>query len=560
MIPNVTRGGRTRGLLRYLTRPEQAVKPGEDQRVELHANPRLVAGSERLMAEWAGYDLSPRYNPSAADQIAAWLDQPRLRSGTRVTVRRKDDGGNVLTDERAAPQRVDAHVWHCSLSLHPDEAALSDQQWRTIAEEFVQGMGFDQQRCRWLALRHGASAGGNDHVHVVVQLVGETGRAANVHNDRPRAQENCRQLEQRHGLRPVEGRQAKRGARATSYRQRYRAERQHEQAAQREQASPPSPEPDRELLERAVRQSAAASAAEGEFVRRLRSGGVIVRPRFEAGRDDRVVGYSVALTPAEGKPIVPHAGGKLAKDLTLPRLRATHEWRADDPDAIGEWQRARDGLESSNGPESDPWLRPSPTWDQALAELEALRDAARDLPGASAGERAQLAGTAAAVFHGWASLEGDHQAALRDTAQRLALSAQIRAAEARLAAPLPRPRDAALLLLAAGQPKNRTVQMMALAQLMGGLLDALARAHQAVGELQQARALAHAVAELAPLREELARQRAAEDPAWASEQQALALARRARPPAGARPSPTPPAPSPAPTRPPSQSQSPKRKR
>ena len=64
MIPNVTRGGRARGLLRYLTRPEQAVKPGEDQQqVELHVNPRLVAGSERVMAEWAGYDLSPQVQP-----------------------------------------------------------------------------------------------------------------------------------------------------------------------------------------------------------------------------------------------------------------------------------------------------------------------------------------------------------------------------------------------------------------------------------------------------------------------------------------------------------------
>jgi len=92
-------------LLRYLTRPEQAVKPGEDQQVELHGNPRLVAGSERLMAEWAGYDLSPAYNPSAADQIAGWLDQPRLRSGTRVTVPRRHDDGNVLTQERAATER-----------------------------------------------------------------------------------------------------------------------------------------------------------------------------------------------------------------------------------------------------------------------------------------------------------------------------------------------------------------------------------------------------------------------------------------------------------------------
>ena len=60
-----------------------------------------------------------------------------------------------------------------------------------------------------------------------MQLVDEHGRAANVHNDRPRAQEACRQLEQKHGLRVVEGRQAKRGARATDGRQRYRAEREH---------------------------------------------------------------------------------------------------------------------------------------------------------------------------------------------------------------------------------------------------------------------------------------------------------------------------------------------
>ena len=47
MIPNVTRGGRARGLLRYLTAPkEQAVDA--EQRLEpreLHTNPHLVAGS-----------------------------------------------------------------------------------------------------------------------------------------------------------------------------------------------------------------------------------------------------------------------------------------------------------------------------------------------------------------------------------------------------------------------------------------------------------------------------------------------------------------------------------
>ena len=100
---------------------------------------------------------------------------------------------------------------------------------------------------------------------------------------------------------PVEGREAKRGARATSYRQRYRAEREYERAVKDGQPWPASREPDREVLERAVRLSAAASASEGEFVRRLRAEGLIVRPRFAAGREDQVVGYSVALTPAEGQ-------------------------------------------------------------------------------------------------------------------------------------------------------------------------------------------------------------------------------------------------------------------
>ena len=165
----------------------------------------------------------------------------------------------------------------------------------------------------------------------------------------------------------VEGRDRKRGARATKYQQRYRAEEQHKQGLTG------SPEPDREILERAVRRLAAASASEGEFVRRLRAEGLIVRPRFAAGRDDQVVGYSVALTPADGKRVVPHSGGKLAKDLTLPRLRGTHGWTADEPDAIEEWRRAFHGEPAGAGAESNPWVQ-KPSWDEALRQLRELRD------------------------------------------------------------------------------------------------------------------------------------------------------------------------------------------
>ena len=94
-------------------------------------------------------------------------------------------------------------------------------------------------------------------------------------------------------------------------------------------------------LERSGRAAAAASLDEGEFVRRLHQAGVSVRARFAADRDDVVAGYSVALRPRNGgEPIVWHGGGRLARDLTLPRLRdrwpdtpqsakgGVDEWRA----------------------------------------------------------------------------------------------------------------------------------------------------------------------------------------------------------------------------------------
>jgi hypothetical protein len=133
-------------------------------------------------------------------------------------------------------------------------------------------------------------------VHVVVGLVDEAGRAVSVHLDRPRAQKCARELERRHGLRVVEGRDRGRGVRSTNCRQAKRAQRDHDRNALRV----PSPEPDRERLERAVRIASAAADSEADFVRRIRDGGrLLIRPRFAAGCDDQVVGYSVALRPAQ---------------------------------------------------------------------------------------------------------------------------------------------------------------------------------------------------------------------------------------------------------------------
>ena len=533
MIPAVSRGGRMRGLLRYL------VGPGHDGE---HHEPHVVAGQGAEL--WRGVQL----DGWAADEIARQLDAPRLRSRARVTVARKTAGGGVAVDERGRPERADAHVWHCSLSLHPDETRapegepLSDERWAEIAQEFIGAMGFAEQR--WVAVRHGLTKNGGDHVHLVVQLVGEDGRAAGVHNDRPRAQEACRQLERRHGLRIVEGRDRKRGAAATRYRQRYRSEREHDQGVIA------SPEPDREQLERAVRRLAAASGRESEFVRRLRGEGLIVRPRFAAGRADQVVGYSVALTPAEGKDIVPHSGGRLAKDLTLPRLRAAHGWTAADPEAVGEWRRAFDGEPPGVGAESNPWLA-LPSWEEALEQLRALRASAQSLAPGEQGAWAQAAGHGAAVLYGWAQLAGERDAlVLRELGRQLSLSAQVRAAQANAERPVPAARSVAVLCAALARPGNQTLFWLALAQELQALALALRDMHQAAGEAQRAAALAAAVhRELAPLTARLDDEHAAADRGYAETRTALRLARAAQPPLSSAPHPGPSSPPISPQRP-----------
>jgi len=148
MMPNVVRGDRMGGLLTYLV--------GEGRHNE-HTDQHLVAGDGALMA-WHG---DAELDRDAALAIARHLDQPRTAFDTEVP------GG---------------HVWHCSLSLRPG-TELSDETWGAIAGRFVSKMGFDDQdgtraACRWVAVRHGLSQGGNDHVHLVVNLVREEGPRA----------------------------------------------------------------------------------------------------------------------------------------------------------------------------------------------------------------------------------------------------------------------------------------------------------------------------------------------------------------------------------------------
>ena len=238
-----------------------------------HEAPRLVAGSAE--ACWMAADRV--LERADAGELGRFLDEPRKLFGTEVQVAERDEHGRLVGTRPA-------HVWHCSLSLPPDEAALSDERWSEITEAFVSAMGFvgedPQPQCRWVAVRHGASSGGNDHAHVVVGLVAEDGSKARVHHDFDRAHRACRELEQRFGLQRLEARTRGTGSRGIQPGERMadtRRGRDHgPQGHQPERGS-------RETLERIVRGCAAASRTESEFIRALREHDVPRPPALRGG-------------------------------------------------------------------------------------------------------------------------------------------------------------------------------------------------------------------------------------------------------------------------------------
>lgn len=298
MIPKVSRGADMPGLMAYLFGPG---------RHNEHVDQHVVAAYDGCGAEsvlWQSQRGEQRRVLGEARRLGHEIDYPHAR--WRVDVAR-------------------GHVWHCSLSIPAEEGPLTDEQWAIAARTVVDRLGFSAASghapCRWAAVRHGTSTGGNDHIHIAVDLVREDGTRASTWKDYPAVGKVATELETRFGLAHVEGR-----IRGASLGEASRADR--EITARHDG---PSAQPLRHRLEQRVRAVAGAQSSETEFVAQLRHDGLLVRPRW--GQDGTVTGYAVAEDPGRGgrtglrrdtgtRGPIWFGGGTLATDLTLPRLRA----------------------------------------------------------------------------------------------------------------------------------------------------------------------------------------------------------------------------------------------
>jgi len=278
VIGKVLRGERPAGLIYYLYGPG---------RNEEHTDPHIVAG-------WR--------HPA---ELEPPLREDRRRDFRRLT-------GLLAQTLAAAGDRAPRRpVWHCVARAAPIDRMLSDDEWAQVAHEIMHRTGLapygqEDDAVRWVAIRHAPG-----HIHIVATLARQDGARPRVSNDYYRVREACQAIEERFGLRrtaPGDRTAACRPTRAET-----------EKTRRRGWAEPP-----RVTLKRAVSAAAAAAASEPEFFTHLAQAGVLVRKRFSTRDPGQVTGYAVALatdTTRDGGPVW-YSGGKLAADLTLPKLRA----------------------------------------------------------------------------------------------------------------------------------------------------------------------------------------------------------------------------------------------
>ncbi|XAS78309.1 hypothetical protein V3G39_17925 (plasmid) [Dermatophilaceae bacterium Sec6.4] len=308
-----------------------------------HTNPHLVAGSPGLLAEWGG-PLSVADAAQLGRVVeASWRSKYAEELAMAGAGPRGGPQGAV-TGVGSTPPAA-GHVFHAAMSIHADDPALTDAQWQMVASEFVEGMGFTAGGpgvgCTWVAFHHGTSGNGNDHIHVVVNLVNEGGGWANTSFSKRESQRVRREIEARHDfLVPLHDAvvidERQRDAREPVGLPGYERG-ESRRAGERQAAGSTQVDPDRVLLQRVVRGAVQAALTEEEFVYAVLEAGVDIEPRWAAGGREQVVGYSVQVPIPEGvRPAgvderVRYGGKKLAPDLTLGKMRPA--WTANETDA-----------------------------------------------------------------------------------------------------------------------------------------------------------------------------------------------------------------------------------
>ncbi len=407
MIVKITRGTDLPRLVRYLFGPGRANE---------HRDQHAVALARSLRATPVGEELDTAQVAALGQRMDAMrvkFKVPAQGALRRAKVNQvTGDGPGQLSGIVEEHGRGPGHVWHMSLSIPVGDRQLSDAEWGAITQGAMDRMGFTEAGgkapVRWVAVRHGVSVNGHDHVHIAATIVRDDGTKATVFRDYQKVSAYAAEVERQYGLVVVGGR-ATRGVPGLTRAEIERARRDGR------------PEAVRTTLARLVRAARTASANEGEFVRRLRLSGVVVRPRWGAGvpaeGTEAVVGYSVGL--GQKGETVWFGGGRLGSDLSLPQLRQFWEATPAETAAAAEvWRSPGHWGREINRVPSEEWRRFSRILDKSY-------DALLHLP-ADSSQWPVVARELSGLYAAWSRrLEGRRPGPLARAADLLAQAGQV---------------------------------------------------------------------------------------------------------------------------------------
>lgn len=309
MIDKILKGWDAKGLVRYLM--------GKGNHNE-HTMPTVIAAWQNdpgaLQPDRNGpgdFDFEPESYNELLQHINAAAEAAELP-------RRQPEKGEPGHTKHG-------YVWHCSLSLGPEDGELSFAQWNEIARDVMDRTGIapegDAGGCRWIAVHHGKSAEGNDHIHIAAVLVRQdTGRRFYPKDDFGKTRKAMREWEDKLGLRATainDRTAAPNVSRGESEKAKVRQSEGYDGLSRGEAGKAAKIQ-----LRQVVTETAAMSTDSEEFLAGLRDQGVLVH--LHRNGQGEIDGYAVAdpedRDRKSGRPIF-FGGRKLAPELSWVKLQ-----------------------------------------------------------------------------------------------------------------------------------------------------------------------------------------------------------------------------------------------
>ena len=210
MIVKITRGTDLPRLVRYLFGPGRANEHRDQHAVALARSLRATPVGEELdTAQVAA--LGPANGRHAGQVQGAGTGRAPAGEGQPGHRRRPGPALGIVEEYERGP----GHVWHMSLSIPVGDRQLSDAEWGAIARGAMDRMGFTEAGgkapVRWVAVRHGVSVNGHDHVHIAATIVRDDGTKATVFRDYKKMSAYAAEVEREYGLVVVGGRATRGG-------------------------------------------------------------------------------------------------------------------------------------------------------------------------------------------------------------------------------------------------------------------------------------------------------------------------------------------------------------